>query len=116
MAIMCVLPNKAQPKMNNKNAAMITLTFACQEVTKDMFKLKNEGTWVGSQLQSTRLNFFEVFSLDNCIFTNRAITRFATAQRATKDERRSERFSAAPGREMEPIITGARRTEKRQKH
>ena len=75
-----------------------------------------ENTWVGSQLQSTRLNFFEVFSLDNCIFTNRAMTRFATAQRATKDERRSERFSAAPGREMEPIIMGARRIEKRQKH
>ena len=43
MAIMCVLPNKAQPKMNNKNAAMITLTFAWQEVTKDMFKLKKTG-------------------------------------------------------------------------
>jgi hypothetical protein len=75
-----------------------------------------ESTWVGSQLQSTRLNFFDVFSFDNCIVTNRAITRFDTAQRDIKDERRSERFSAAPGIVMEPIIIGASRMEKRQKH
>jgi hypothetical protein len=43
MAIMCVLPNKAQPKMNNKNAAIMTLILAWQKVTHDMFKLKKTG-------------------------------------------------------------------------